>query len=73
VVSIAPGPTVTPVLLHAGFTEEQIAHQRTNHRVPIGRQAQPEEIAWWIVSVARPEAGFLTGTVIRVDGGASIG
>jgi C-7 ketoreductase len=73
VVSIAPGPTVTPVLLHAGFSPEQIEKQRKNHRVPIGRQAQPEEIAWWIVNVARPEASFLTGAVIRVDGGASIG
>jgi C-7 ketoreductase len=73
VVSIAPGPTITPVLLHAGFSPEQIEHQRKNHRVPIGRQAQPEEIAWWIVNVARPEATFLTGAVIRVDGGASLG
>ena len=35
--------------------------------------AGPEEIAWWIVSAARPEASYLTGAVIRVDGGLSTG
>ncbi|MFD0413856.1 hypothetical protein [Streptomyces sp. NPDC127108] len=28
-------------------------------------------MAWWIVNATRPEAGYLTGTVIRVDGGLS--
>jgi NAD(P)-dependent dehydrogenase (short-subunit alcohol dehydrogenase family) len=73
VVSVAPGPTETPVLLNAGFSPEEVEARRRNHRIPIGRQAQPEEIAWWIVNVARPEASFLTGAVIRVDGGVSVG
>lgn len=71
VVSVAPGVTETPVLVHAGFTPEQIAAsgKELTARVPLGRRAQPEEIAWWIVNVARPEASYLTGSVIRVDGG----
>ncbi|GAA4494691.1 SDR family oxidoreductase [Actinoallomurus oryzae] len=74
VVSVAPGITQTPVLTHAGFTPEEIAASRDEilARVPLGRAARPEEIAWWIVNVARPEAGYLTGSVIRVDGGINI-
>ncbi|MFF0727333.1 SDR family NAD(P)-dependent oxidoreductase [Streptomyces sp. NPDC004134] len=75
VVSVAPGITATPVLSHAGFSDEQIAAagRKLRARIPLGRIAEPEEIAWWIVNAARPEAGYLTGTVIRVDGGLSAG
>jgi NAD(P)-dependent dehydrogenase (short-subunit alcohol dehydrogenase family) len=75
VVSVAPGITATPVLSHAGLSGEQIAAagKELRARIPLGRVAQPNEIAWWIVNVVRPEAGYLTGTVVRVDGGLSAG
>jgi len=75
VVSVAPGITATPVLSHAGFSDEQIAAagKELRARIPLGRVAQPKEIAWWIVNVARTEAGYLNGTVVRVDGGLSAG
>ncbi|WP_181789309.1 SDR family NAD(P)-dependent oxidoreductase [Streptomyces phytophilus] len=71
VVSVAPGITATPVLAHAGFSDEQIAAAGTKlrARIPLGRIAEPQDIAWWIVNAARPEARYLTGTIIRVDGG----
>ena len=71
VVSVAPGVTDTPVLLHADLSveEREMRRKRNNARVPLGRQAQPEEIAWWIVQAARPEASYLTGAVLRIDGG----
>ena len=74
VVSVAPGVTDTPVLVHAGLTPEdlQARRQRLNERAPLGRQAQPEEIAWWIVQATRPEAAYLTGAVLRIDGGVSV-
>jgi NAD(P)-dependent dehydrogenase (short-subunit alcohol dehydrogenase family) len=74
VVSVAPGVTEAPLLVNAGFTPEQVeARGRANlHRIPLRRHARPEEIAWWIVNVTRPEAGYLTGAVIRVDGGISV-
>ncbi|MGO4747769.1 SDR family NAD(P)-dependent oxidoreductase [Streptomyces sp. 2MCAF27] len=73
VLSVAPGITATPVLSHAGFSDEQIASagKELRARIPLGRIAQPQEIAWWIVNATRPEAAYLTGTVIRVDGGLS--
>ena len=75
VVSVAPGNTKTPVLSHAGFSEEDIEAQqrRSVPRIPLRRQADPDEIAWWVVNVTRPEASYVTGTVIRVDGGQGTG
>jgi C-7 ketoreductase len=74
VVSVAPGPTDTPVLLHADMSPEELAKKRERNaeRIPLGRQAVPEEIAWWIVTAARPEAFYLTGTILRVDGGLGV-
>ena len=71
VVSVAPGPTRTPALAVArsGLPPEQ---RQDFSRVPLGRAAQPEEIAWWLTQVVRPEAGYLTGAVLRVDGGLSV-
>ncbi|MFE0191494.1 SDR family NAD(P)-dependent oxidoreductase [Streptomyces sp. NPDC058989] len=73
VLSVAPGITATPVLSRSGLSDEQIAvaGKELRARIPLGRIAQPKEIAWWIVNATRPEAGYLTGTVIRVDGGLS--
>jgi C-7 ketoreductase len=74
VVSIAPGATDTPVLLNAGLTPEEVtARERSGlTRIPLGRRARPEEIAWWIVTVAGPDAGYVTGAVLRVDGGVAV-
>ncbi|WP_028921087.1 SDR family NAD(P)-dependent oxidoreductase [Pseudonocardia acaciae] len=74
VVSVAPGVTKTPVLIHAGLTAEQIEASKDAFlaRIPLGRLAEPEEIAWWIVQMARPEAGYVSGAVLRVDGGVNV-
>ncbi|MEV2196554.1 SDR family oxidoreductase [Streptomyces phaeochromogenes] len=74
VVSIAPGATDTPVLLNAGLTPQEIASRKRDGlaRIPLGRRARPEEIAWWIVTVAGPDAEYVTGAVVRVDGGVAV-
>ena len=43
--------------------------ERTLLRSPMGRLARPEEVAAAIRFVAGPDAGFMTGQTIRVDGG----
>ncbi|GGV64849.1 ketoreductase [Streptomyces longisporoflavus] len=74
VAGIAPGPVDTPIAEHAGLDPEGIAQLRARQRgrVPLGRVGQPEEVAWWMVALARPEASFATGLVLPVDGGASV-
>lgn len=40
---------------------------------PLGRMASPAEIAGAIYYLAGPEAGFITGTSLSIDGGTSSG
>ncbi len=42
-------------------------------RIPAGRPALPEEIAHAVVFLALPHAGYITGTVLTVDGGLLTG
>ncbi|MFF3936425.1 SDR family NAD(P)-dependent oxidoreductase [Streptomyces phaeofaciens] len=74
VAAVAPGPVETPIGEHAGLDAEGVARlrERQRRRVPLGRVGQPEEIAWWLVNLARPEASYATGLVLPVDGGAGV-
>lgn len=48
------------------------ARRETNAaRQPIGRQAQPEEVARVVVFLASEAASFMTGSVVTVDGGCT--
>lgn len=40
--------------------------------IPVGRLGMPEDIGWAVRMLASPEAGFITGTGLIVDGGQSI-
>ncbi len=66
--ALAPGPTLTPRLLRrmeaSGETVEDFARN-----VPLGRVAQPEEIAPSVVFLASDEAAFITGETLVIDGG----
>jgi len=75
VAAVAPGPVATPIARHQGLTPEQADATRDAliARVPVARIGQPEEVAFWIVQLARPEAAYTTGVVIPVDGGGVVG
>lgn len=63
---VCPGATLT------GMTEGIPAADRdvfARRHVPVGRYAMPEEIAYMIVALTRPEASFVNGSVVVVDGG----
>jgi 3-oxoacyl-[acyl-carrier protein] reductase len=64
--AIAPGLTDTAQPRY-GNTEEQIAERA--REIPLGRIAQPEEIAKVAVFLASAEAGWITGELIHVNGG----
>jgi NAD(P)-dependent dehydrogenase (short-subunit alcohol dehydrogenase family) len=68
--TIAPGPTETPGLLGLSPDTEQLRAALTT-TVPMNRLARPEETADVVVFLASDRSGFMTGTEVYVDGGAS--
>lgn len=66
---VCPGPIVTDMLLE--LSDEQRAAFES--AVPVGRLGQPEEIAAAVEFLASESAGYITGTVLPVDGGLSMG
>lgn len=65
--AIAPGPVQTAMLDRLTGTAERKAAYLTN--VPLKRAGTPEEIADAILFVASGTATFITGQIIRVNGG----
>ena len=48
------------------------AYARAHRQHPLGRPAEPEEVADVIAFVASPRAAYITGATIMVDGGTSV-
>ncbi len=66
--AVAPGAVIT------GFLDGLVPNSRQllasfGPQHPIGRSAQPEEIAEVIAFLASPQSSFMTGAVVMVDGG----
>jgi NAD(P)-dependent dehydrogenase (short-subunit alcohol dehydrogenase family) len=70
-VSVCPGTTRTPLVDAAiAAAADPAAHERTlGESRPLGRLGTVEEIAAAIVYAASPEAGFMTGSELVIDGG----
>jgi 3-oxoacyl-[acyl-carrier protein] reductase len=66
---VAPGLTETA--MSDALTEEQRAQMV--QQIPAGRLARPEEIAAAVRFLASPEAAYITGAVLPVDGGGGMG
>jgi 3-oxoacyl-[acyl-carrier protein] reductase len=66
---IAPGPVATDMT--AALGEKRLAELTA--AVPLGRMCSADEIAGVVTFVASPEAAYITGAVIPVDGGLGMG
>lgn len=72
---LAPfGVTVNAVAPHAIETEMSAEWSEEKRRavisqIPVGRMGKPEEVAAAVVFLASPEAGFITGEILDVNGG----
>lgn len=67
--AVAPGMTRTPFTAYMFQDPENVKKIRAAH--PIGREADPEEIAAAIVFLLTDDASFITGAIIPVDGGST--
>jgi glucose 1-dehydrogenase len=67
VVGVGPGAVATPI--NTATLNDPVALQKLDSAIPIGRLAQPEEIASVVAFLASDGASYLTATTIFADGG----
>jgi gluconate 5-dehydrogenase len=70
--AIAPGWIETEMSRKA-MEGDPARKQKILGRTPLGIFGQPEDIGWAAVYLSSPAAKFVTGVVLPVDGGVSIG
>jgi NAD(P)-dependent dehydrogenase (short-subunit alcohol dehydrogenase family) len=68
--AVSPGYVLTP-MQRAEYTEEMLA--AVNRKIPLGRHANPEEIAALFAFLASEDAAFATGQVFVMDGAETTG
>jgi NAD(P)-dependent dehydrogenase (short-subunit alcohol dehydrogenase family) len=70
--AIAPGTIRTPIWQER-IDRDPVVFERLVKWYPLGRVGEPDDIANAAMFLASDEAGWITGTVLRVDGGLLAG
>lgn len=63
---VAPGPTRTPM---NSIVTDPVVEASMNAAIPLGRWGTPADVAHAVLSLLDERAGFMTGSVVPVDGG----
>jgi len=66
--TVCPGATLTPMIEHL-YIEDPARRTRMEERTPLRRLGLPEDIASAILYLLSPQASFVTGIDLVVDGG----
>ncbi len=71
ILAVCPGEVDTPMLSseRAAPPTRQFLDQLADSTIPVGRLAQPEEIARVVAFLASDAASYMTGSLVTVDGG----
>ncbi|KUN10391.1 3-oxoacyl-ACP reductase [Streptomyces yokosukanensis] len=67
--AVHPGVTLSSGFLRDALAEGSALHRRFAERVPMGRAGEPAEVAAAVAFLAGPDAAYLNGVHLPVDGG----
>jgi len=65
----AVAPTYVRTPLVEALIADKAVHESILRRIPLGRMAEPEDVAGAVVFLASPASDFVTGHTLAVDGG----
>jgi NAD(P)-dependent dehydrogenase (short-subunit alcohol dehydrogenase family) len=78
-VSVHPGDITVNLVVPGVFETEMTSSMRPEAQeairtmIPLGRRGDPRELAWAVRCLLAEEASYITGSVVTVDGGLSMG
>lgn len=72
--AVAPGFVRTEAYAANGLSPDQVEglFRAVAETVPLGRIAEPDEVAEWIVRLADPASQLVTGQIMTIDGGMDV-